>query len=361
MSHGRFISLMGIAGACVLGFFVLTWIQLPIRFTRPCRLFPQAEWLLLMAQPDTFEARLLDRREGNSQQIDLMRFERGDLVQFALMSGIVPGAIIPPGKEVARLDSYENRETLEELQPMLLEAEASLRVAETGAKQEILARVQSEIEAARAYLVRMESEFRRTTALWEQGVVSDAELERVEAEYRQAQAELEVVQNDLRAVKAGEKSAVIEAWQARVELLRQQTKNAQGRLAAESIRCPISGEVVTLEGDTALVRVASLDTLYAVAPVAPSRVGTLQPGQIAVVLPLGFKGKSLHGWIARVDRHATTQAGRTFFWVTVAVPNPEHRMIAGVKGEVRFRGRKVSLLAWLADKLAHASDRTLGV
>jgi multidrug efflux pump subunit AcrA (membrane-fusion protein) len=361
VSHGRFLGLAGLVAVFVCGVLLLTWIHLPIRFTRPCRLFPQAEWVLLMAEPDTFKASLLDRRAGSGQQISLFRFARGDVVNFSVAPGLSPGISVPAGQEVARLDSFLNQETLDQLRPQLDEAQAGLRAAETGLKQEAVALTRSELSAAEARSQQMDAELRRAASLWEKGVISAAEHELAVANQQQARAELEAAQNALRAAQAGEKAAIVEAMRARVALLRQQTADAERRIEAERIRCPIDGEVITLQGDTALVRIADLDTLYAVAPVSPSRASKLQRGQAVMVKPLGAPGKSLAGNVVRVDHHATAVAGRSFFWVTVAVPNPEDRAAAGVKGEVRFRGNDVSLLAWLADQVKHAADRTLGV
>lgn len=360
MSHGRFITLMGILAILILAVFFSTRIHLAVRFTRPCRLLAQAEWLLLQTGPDTFEARLLDRRNGNRQKIDLFRFQRGDVVHFSLSPGVVPGAAIPAGQEVARLDSYESRMVLEQLGPQLQEAQAGFRASKTGAKSEVIAQARSQVEAALAESNRRVSEFERAVSLRQQGVVSQAEYERAEARCQQAQAELDAVRNQLLAAESGEKEAVIEGWRARIRLLKQQIEDAQGRIEAQRIRCPIDGEVATLQADTALVRVTSLDTLYAIAPLSPSRAGRIGPGQTAWIMPMGIQGRGFPGRVVRVDRHAAAQAGRTFFWATVAVPNLEGQLAAGIRGRLRFHGERVSLLAWITDRLRHASDRSLG-
>jgi hypothetical protein len=360
MSHGRFVSMIGILAVLVLAIFVSTWIHLEIRFTRPCRLFPQREWVLLQTQPDTFEARLLDRSAGNRQQIDLYRYRRGDFVQFSLNGAVAPGARVAAGGEVARLDSYVNRQTLEQLRPQLAEAEANLRAASTGEREEVIAQAQSEVAAAAAARDRIAGEHERAQALWEKGAVSDADNEDAAARFREAEAELDAAHNRLRVAEVGEKAAIVEVWQARRDRLRQMITDAEDRVGADRIHCPIDGEAVLVQGDSALLRVAALDTLYALAPVPPSRVNVLAPGYDATVRPLGAPSSGLPGRVVHIDDQASTIKGLSFYWVAVAVPNPDRLAVAGVRGTVAFRGDRVSLLGWLSDQIRHAADRSLG-
>lgn len=360
MGRGRFIPLVGLLAVLAVAFYLSTIIQVPVDFTRPCRLLPQTEWLLLQTGPDTFEAHLYDRSMSRHQQIDLFRFERGDVIRFGLASDIIPGEAIESDKEVAYLESHENRQILDQLRLQLAEAEAGLRSAETGERTEIIALARSEVEAFQARLLRRETEYRRAASLWDQGLVSRAERDRAEAEYLESQAELCAAQNSLRAAEAGEKRAVVEGWQARVALLATQIEDAQERINARRIRCPIAGEIATLQSDTALVRVADIDTLCAISPVPPSRAGGISPGQPVMVRVMGQADGPFPGEVLRVDRHAVAREGRTFFWVTATIPNPELRVAGGVSGTLRFQGGKASLLGWFIDRLRHASDKTLG-
>lgn len=360
MSHGRFLSLVGVVALLTLVIFASTWIHLGIRFDRPCRLFPKQEWVVLQTDPDAFEARLMDRRNSNRQQIDLYRFDRGDLVRFRLSDGLSTGAKLAAGAEVARFESILNRQLFDQLRPQLEEAEANVRAASTGQRAEVVALARSEIAAAEAERDRLDAEYERSRTLHSQGLLSDAMFESIEAQFRQAEANLQTAKNSLRVAEVGEKTEIVEAWQAKRDALRQMIADAGGRLEADRVRCPIAGEVVTLQGDSALVRVAALDTLFAVAPVPPSRVGTLAPGQSAAVTPMGTSPQRLEGQVVQVDGQASTVLGMSFYWVTVAVPNPERLPVAGVRGKVEFRGQRVTLLGWLSDRLRHAGDRTLG-
>jgi multidrug efflux pump subunit AcrA (membrane-fusion protein) len=351
---------MGILAILVLAIFASTWIHLGIRFARPCRLFPQREWVLIQTQPDAFEARFLDRSEGNRQQIDLYRFERGDLVRFRLNEAVAVGARISAGQEVARLDSYQNRQIVDQLRPQLEEAEANLRAASTGQREEVIALARSEIASASAARDLAAATYQRSVSMLEQGLFSEAAHESTQTVLHRAEADLDAARNRLRVAEVGEKAEVVEAWRARRDWLSQMLTDAGSRLEGDHIRCPIAGDIVTVQGDSALVRVAALDTLYAVAPVPPSRVETLAAGQSATIRPVGSSWDAMEGQVVQVDRQASTIRGLSFYWVTIAVPNSGRLPVVGVRGTVHFRGAKVSLLAWLSDQLRHAADRSLG-
>jgi len=361
MAHGRFLTAVGILAGLVLVGFVALKAELPVQFSRPCRLMPQAEWMLLRTGPDTFEARLLDRRSGNQQEFDLFRFARGDLVHFALSPGMVPGAAVGAGSVVAHLRSHEHQTVLDQLHMELREVEAGLRAAETGAKSEIVAQARSEIQAARALLAQKEAEYRRAVDLRDTGVLSQADYELAESEYQQARAGVAVTENQLQAVEVGEKDEILAIYRAQADLLQQRIRDAEVRAEAETIRCPIAGEVATLQGDSALLRIVSVDTLYALSPVSPSRAERLAAGQAATVRPMARSQGACSGQVVSIDRHAATIDGRTFFWVSVVVPNTERPLCPCIRGTLRFSGKKVSLLAWLSDRLRHAGDRTLGI
>ncbi len=361
MSHGRVITLVGCIAALVLAGFLATTIRLRASFEQSCHLLPQAEWLLLQTAPDTFEARLLDRRVGNRTQTDLFRFQRGDFVSLRLSESMTPGTQIAAGHQVALLDSYESRQAVGQLDLRMQEAVTGLRAAESGAKEALVAQARDGVAAAEAENVRRASMFEHARSMLRQGVISHEEFVRREARHREAQAELEAARNWLRATEVGERDEILAMHRARIDLLRQRLADAEERLEAQRIRCPIAGELATLAADTALVRVASVDTLYAFAPVPPSRAMHLAPGHAVTVRPMGTPGVRAAGHVVRIDRHASHYAGRTFFWVSAAVPNEDGRLAAGNRAELRFHAAKISLFAWIVDRLSHASDRTLGV
>lgn len=353
--------LAGVLAAVVLAGFIGTRVHQAISFGSPCRLLAQAEWLLLQAGEDALEASLQDRRSESRRQIDLYRFQRGDMIRFRIAPGIALGDSVMAGQELACMESREDRQRLDQLLPQLEEARALLREAETGERVETVDQIRSEVAAARARSERWDSESARVESLWRQGITSEAEQETAAARRREAAAELAALENKLRAAVAGEKEETVAAHRARVDLLEQQVRDARALIEGGLIRCPIAGRFMTLAGDSALVRVADVDTLYAVAPVPPSRASMLRVGDRVRYVAGALRSGAAAGRVVRIDCHASYQGERTFFWVTAVLPNPDGRLQPGVRGSLRFEGREVNLLRWLADQMRHASDRTLGI
>lgn len=358
MSHSRFITAAGIVAAVVLLAFVALKAHLPVQFSQRCQLLPQAEWLLMQTDPDTFEARLTDHHSGTQQNFDLFRVRGGDYVRFSMARDLPPGTPVTAGDAVAYIRSLSAQSNLDQIQYELQEAEAELRAAETGEKDDVIAQARGEMAAARALLTQAEADFKRSEELRNAGVLSQAEFEIASGRFDEARGQVEAAESALRAAEAGEKEEVVAVYQATVEVLRRRLADALIRTSAETIRTPIGGYVATLESDTALLRIADVDTLYAVAPVPVSRCGWLRPGQPATV-KIAVTGTA-DGQLVAIDYHAGVAGGRTFFWVTAAIPNQDGRLRPGTRGELHFRGDKTTLLGWVVDRLRHAGDRTLG-
>lgn len=360
MSHQRLLTTAGLLALALLALLASLWVRLPLEFSRPCRLLPQAEWVLLRTAPDTFEALLIERDAGERQSFEVFRFERGDVVRFSIADSIHPGTRVTAGTEVGSLRSYTSRTAQQALVLELREAEATLRAAETGEKSEIVAQARGEVAEAEALRALHEVQAARAVRLHEAGLLSAAERETAESLVRQSEGVLSSARGALRAAEVGEKESLLAAYRAHVELLRGQLAEAERRLEAERLLSPITGEVMAMQADSALVRIADTDTLYAFAPVPPSRVLHLRKGDPAQIRAFG-SGARASGSVVALDSEASTYAGRTFFWATVRVPNPRGTISSGLSGSLHFTGERVTLLAWVIDRIRHASDRTLGV
>jgi HlyD family secretion protein len=360
MSHERILTIGGFLAALIATLLLSLWIRLPLEFTRPCRLLPSAEYLLMQTGADTFEARLIQRDQGERRSFNVYRYQRGDLVRFTLNASVRDGARVAAGDEVAYLHSHTSRAQREALALELHEAEAELLVVATGEKSEVIAQARGEANAAEALLAQRKAELERTTRLHAAGLLSDAEYESAASLLAQAQAKFSASQGKLDAAIAGEKAPIVEAQRAHVELLRGRLREAEQLMAAETLHAPFTGEVIVVPTDSALVRIASIDTLYAFAPVPPSRATHLREGNGAEIRTTGTR-EPLRGFVVDVDCEASEVRGRSFFWATVAVPNPGGLVRPGVLGALRFTGERVTLFAWFVDRLRHAGDRTLGV
>lgn len=118
---------------------------------------------------------------------------------------------------------------------------------------------------------------------------------------------------------------------------------AEAVLALRTIKSPITGVVIERllsAGEFAkqapILRLAQIDPLRVevFAPIA--LLGRIAVGQRAQIIPEGPLNQPLEASVTVVDRVADAASGT--FGVRLELPNPEHRVTAGLKCKVRFPG-----------------------
>lgn len=165
--------------------------------------------------------------------------------------------------------------------------------------------------------------FERTDEMFKKNLVPLKELD--EAETAKILAE-----HDL--IAAREKQAL-----AKLEYDR-----ARAALELRTIRSPVSGVVVEryrhagelAARDYPIVKLAQLNPLRAEAFAPIAVLGKITVGQPAVVVPEAPLSRPLEASVIVVDRVVDAASGT--FAVRLEIPNPGHRVPAGLKCKVRF-------------------------
>lgn len=138
----------------------------------------------------------------------------------------------------------------------------------------------------------------------------------------------------------------------RQQVLKAEADFEQARLNLEIARWDLSSckvfanidgyadEVRVVVGDRigfgrTITQLHSLDPIYVVMDLPQERIGKAMVGQSAEVVLDCFSQETFEGTVVRVSPRANTTT-RTLP-VVIAVPNPEHRIKAGVTGAVRLR------------------------
>lgn len=212
------------------------------------------------------------------------------------------GDIVTKGQVVATLESSVEATTVE-----LARARATVEAA-------LKAR-----DAQFAFGVRR---FERTEELFKQNLVPLREMD--EAETQKVLAEI----------------AVLEGQENR-RLAELELKRAEAALAVRTVKSPIAGVVVErllAPGEysrvTPVVRVAQIDPLRVEVIVPVALLGRIRLGMRAQVFPEAPLRDRLSARVTIVDRVVDAASGT--FGVRLELPNPGHRIAAGLKCKVRF-------------------------
>lgn len=181
-------------------------------------------------------------------------------------------------------------------------------------KGRAVARITSDVEQAAVALARSRVEFalrkvKRNEDLYRQELISIHEKDEMETELQIARLELQ---------------------------------EAEARLSMRTIRSPIHGVVVErllsageYVGEEPILEIARIDPLFVEVVVPVERFGSIKTGMKAEVRPElpGSRARTAH--VIIVDRVLDAASGT--FGVRLRMPNPGHRLPAGLKCRVDFQ------------------------
>ena len=182
---------------------------------------------------------------------------------------------------------------------------------------QIVARLKSGVEKAAVALAQARVDFGkrklvRNEDLYRQELISIHEKDEMETEHRIAELELQ---------------------------------EAKEKLKLRTLRSPINGIVTERHhsagefvGEDPVLTLVSIDPLNVEIIVPVSRIGSIRKGMTAIVEPESPAGGSFNGKVDIVDQIIDAASGT--YTVRVKLPNPGHRIAAGLKCRVRFSESK---------------------
>lgn len=192
-----------------------------------------------------------------------------------------------------------------------------------------VARARSEAEATiRANQARVEfgeRKLKRTQELAADGISPLSELD---------EAETEKLLAELALVEAQENQRI-----AKLELAR-----AEAELRLRTLRSPVGGVVVDrllspgdLAGPDPVLKIAQIDPLHVEVFAPVSYLGKIQVGMKATVRPEAPVNGKYTARVTVVDRVVDAASGT--FGVRLELPNPRHRLPAGLRCQITFPGK----------------------
>jgi HlyD family secretion protein len=298
------------------------------------------------------------------------------------------GSEVKKGELIARLDPRELEASLAAAKANVTTLESSVREAQhnyswttdqTGASIDqagaTVTTTRAQLEQARAELWRNQSDLDRIRKLFEKGEVSAQDRDHAEASVRMSQANVQALEQSVKAQQAG--LAVAQANRKQVDVRRsalastiaqlEQARATEAETATQlgytkvyapidgivSVRVAKQGEVVS-QGSPIVV-VVDVDHLWVRADVEETYIDSIQFGQkLPVELPSGdilegqvfFKGVE-SDFATQRDVSRTKRDIKTFA-IKVSIPNPGRRLFTGMTATVLLpRPREKSWVARL--------------
>lgn len=204
------------------------------------------------------------------------------------------------------------------------------------------AHIDADIMAAVASLDLAQQKVRRAEALVAQGFVSDQAVE-------QARGEAEVANQKLRQVRGAQR------------ISEQEQRIADAQLQMRTVRSPFAGVVVERYVNTGervedrpLMRIAVIDPLRVELMVPTSRYGQVATGDKITIRPELPGAEPVVATVSHIDQ--VLDAASNSFRVRLRLPNPQHRLPAGLRCKADFAAAPTVLPAASASKAAAVAD-----
>ena len=184
---------------------------------------------------------------------------------------------------------------------------------------------QGELKAAEARVELARKKWQRADELQKKNFVSENARDEALAEYRLAEEQLRVAQENQRLAALDEKRAA--------EVLQQRSiRSPVNGVVIEVLLRP--GELMSSNQKNPVVKLAEVDPLNVELVLPVSLYGKLKRGQRAEVLPEQPVGGKHFAQVEVVDRVVDAASGT--FGVRLRLPNPGNRIPAGVKCRAHF-------------------------
>ena len=220
------------------------------------------------------------------------------------------------------------------------EAAGALQEAESAARQ-TTAQNEGAVRDAKLALDNAQRTYERRKTLYDQGGISQKDLEA---------SHLAVVtaQDDLRAAEAAVSTKSVNVPQAKINEAKSHLAAVDAQLGYAVVRAPFDGVVTEQwqrQGDFAspgqkLVTVADTSTLIARVEVSEETASRVKVGDGVKVLPDELHGEAINGTVNLVGRGADPQSRTVEVWVNV--PNPGGRLRANGVAKVVIASEAVA-------------------
>jgi len=246
------------------------------------------------------------------------------------------GQVVKEGEVLAKIESVEFEADRDLAAAALELARQQLIELENGNRPEDIAQAEAEVGEAEAELSRLEADWRRKRDLRGSGILTPAELDQAEAQYRAAVKKMERLKAALKLMKIGPREERIAAAKAEVSRREAELVKAKWRLDNCTIKAPIAGTILkknaeegnivdprVQHGSYSLCEMANLADIEAELMVQERDVSKVHVGQKCEVRAEAYPDRIYEGTVSRLMPIAERSKGAIPVRVKITVPPDE--------------------------------------
>lgn len=258
------------------------------------------------------------------------------------------GDHVTPGQLLAEQDSQNLEAQLAQASASVSSAVAKYQLLVKGAREEDIAQSEVNVQIAQASYDQMKSTFDRNQTLYQAGIISQADFEKAQVDYLNAEGKLKQAQEALKLLQSGNRPEDIAAAAAQVESSNAQLKIAQSDLEGTKMVSPLNGIVSAVngaEGQRATANnnntsgssgfiVLISEALQVRAQVNEADIGKAQVGQAVEFTVNSFPDKTFKGKVSSIAPQAYTVSNVQIYDVMIQLDNNYTELKAGMPANV---------------------------
>ena len=246
------------------------------------------------------------------------------------------GRLVKQGEVLAKMESVEFQADYDLAAAALELAQQQLTELQNGNRPEDIAQSEAEVGEVEAQLTQLEADWKRKRDLRTSGILTPAELDSAEAQYRAAQKRVERLKAALRLMKLGPREERIAAAKSEVRRRDAELAKAKWRLDNCTIKAPIAGTILkknaeegnivdarVMNGSYSLCELANLADIEAELMVQERDVSRVHVGQRCQVQAEAYRDRVYEGVVSRLMPIAERSKGAIPVRVKITVPADE--------------------------------------
>ncbi|RAK04110.1 RND family efflux transporter MFP subunit [Halanaerobium saccharolyticum] len=248
------------------------------------------------------------------------------------------GDRVQTGDSLIKMDARSNQISVIQAEASLKSAEASLQEAVNGPREEEIAQLEAQLAQAESELKLRRENYERQKQLFDEGYLSQEEIDQVNNELVAAQSSYQSALKNLEMTKAGATEEEITQLESQVTQAEAELEQAKLQKSYTEINSPIKGIVAEInaqkgqmtDNNTAAI-ISNIDRIKLTAYVSEKNINRLTSGDQVKV---GFTAleREFTGEINNISPRAATD--RRSFPVEIVVENPDNIIKAGMTAQV---------------------------
>lgn len=264
--------------------------------------------------------------------------------------GVDEGSEVKKGEVLVRLEDTEYRAQVEQAKGNLANLQAKLLELEHGSRPQEITQADANLLQAQADLTNSKLSFDRNAALYRDGIISKADFDNAQYNYKNLQAKVNSLKQAYDLVEKGPRREEIDAMKGQVE-------QAEGLLAYDEdqenntvIRSPIDGRVLEravelgeyvtngFVGDKGakgyVVTIADLNDLQVELDISQNDFSKIHMGSKAIVTTDAYPDRKYDGQLVEISPVANRQ--KATVQVKVQILRPDDRLRPDMNASVAF-------------------------